>query len=82
MPGQAFWKASENAHVVRHVDESGQWKRSVGSPELRAIALNDEIRVEGGRKGREEYILAPLFTKLVTHVLGGFLELAFIIKMA
>jgi hypothetical protein len=40
------------------------------------------IKVEGSRKGREEYILAVLFTKLVTHVLGGFLELAFITKMA
>jgi hypothetical protein len=34
-----------------------------------SIALDDKIRVEG-----EEYIPAILFNKLVTHVLGEFLE--------
>jgi hypothetical protein len=42
-----------------------------------SIVLNDEIRVEGGRRGGQEYILTLVFIKLVTHVLGEFLELAF-----
>jgi hypothetical protein len=35
--------------------------------------LNDKIRVEGGRRGRQEYIPA------ITHVLGEFLELTYIV---
>jgi hypothetical protein len=42
-----------------------------------SIALSDEVRVEGGRRDRQEYIPTLLFIKLVTHVLGEFLELAF-----
>jgi hypothetical protein len=41
--------------------------------------LNDKISVEGGRRGRQEYIPAILFIKLVTHVLGEFLELTYIV---
>jgi hypothetical protein len=41
--------------------------------------LNDKIRVEGGRRGRQEYIPAILFIKLVTHVLGEFPELTYIV---
>jgi hypothetical protein len=39
--------------------------------------LSDRIRVKGGRRGKQECILALLFIKLVTHVLVEFLELAF-----
>jgi hypothetical protein len=34
------------------------------------VALSEEIRIKGRRSGRQEYILAFLFIKLVTHVLG------------
>jgi hypothetical protein len=34
--------------------------------------LSDGIRVEGGRRGRQKYIPALLFIKLITHVLGEF----------
>jgi hypothetical protein len=42
-----------------------------------SIVLNDKIRVEGGRRGRQEYIPAILFMKLVTHDLG---QLRFIMR--
>ena len=46
-----------------------------------SIVLNDKIRVEGGRRGRQEYIPAILLIKLVTHVLGEFLELTYIVSV-
>jgi hypothetical protein len=42
-----------------------------------SIALSDEIRVKGGRRGKHKCILALLSIKLVTHVLGEFLKLTF-----
>jgi hypothetical protein len=42
-----------------------------------SIAWNAEIRVKGGRRGRQEYIPALLFIKLVTDVLRELLELTF-----
>jgi hypothetical protein len=34
------------------------------------VALSEEIRIKRRRSGRQEYIPAFLFIKLVTHVLG------------
>jgi hypothetical protein len=42
-----------------------------------SIALNDEIRIEGGKRGRQEYIPTLVLIKLVTYVLGEFIELVF-----